>query len=148
MNQSEINAEWHQQLDSNVGKIGMLVQPRHVTPGLRKPYEWELEWDMLEALVLALRGIANSRTKWLQCALVEAKRLAFGRRVKIFLLGYRPGFCGPTEAEGITADQWQLTGDAVRLALKVLPDAKPYIEEWSAEKKFQLRFEAYIMEKK
>lgn len=144
MNQSQINSQWLQTLPCNVGTVGLLVQPRHVTPGLRKPYEWELDEDMIDAMVLWLRGIAN-RKKWLQCGLVESKRLAFGRRVSIFLLSYRPGFCG--DETGITEEQWNRLAHSVRLALMVLPGAKPYIEKWSATRKFQLRFECYIKSK-
>jgi hypothetical protein len=100
-NQLEINAQWH----VTDGQFTFLVQPRHVTKGLRKPYEYELELDQIEALVLALRGIANRFKSRLQCSYVESKRLAFGRRINFFFLGYRPGFCG--DDTGITNEDWQ-----------------------------------------
>jgi hypothetical protein len=143
MKQEDINMEWWKEFDANVGRVTMLIQPRHVTPGLRKPYEWLLQWDEVDATILHLRGIANNHKARLQCDLVKSKSLAFGKRVEIFLLGYRPGFCGD-DGKGVTQEEWSTIGDKVRLALRYLDGAKPYIEPWSADKKFELRFEAYI----
>jgi hypothetical protein len=142
MTQAEINAQWHV-TDSG---ITYLEQPRHVTAGLRKPYEYELEWDEIEALILALRGIANRFKSRLQCSLVETKRLAFGRRISFFFLGYRPSFCG--DNTGITNEDWQDLAHRLNTHLTVLPDAKPYMEAWTGEEKFEMRFYVYIKEKR
>lgn len=150
MNQAEINAQWNVTIPTKPGilpeiSITLLCQPRHVTPGLRKPYEYALEWDEIEALILALKGIANRYKGALQCSAVTTKRLAFGRKVSFFFLGYRPGYTG--DNTGITNEDWQDLAHRINTHLTVLPDAKPYMEAWKDNAKFQMRFEVYIAEK-
>lgn len=147
MNQAEINAQWNVELQNQNGPtITVLEQPRHVTPGLRKPYEYELEWDEIEALILALKGIGNRFKSRLQCSLIQTNRLAFGRKITFFFLGYKPGFTG--DDTGITNEDWQDLAHRINTHLTVLPDAKPYMEAWKDNAKFQMRFEVYIHEKR
>lgn len=115
-------------------------------PSLRKPYEYELELDQIDALVMALRGIANRFKGRLQCSLVQSKRLAFGRRVSFFFLGYPPNFTG--DGTGIMAEDWQDLAYRLNKHLTVLPEALPYMEPWDGMRKFQMRFETYIYEKR
>jgi len=142
MKQSDINAEWHKELDSNVGKIGLLVQPRQVTPGLRKPYEWVLKTHEAYALSRSLIKLAKIERSACQCTLVETKSLRYGIHLSLFFLSCPPGWF--KEYTGHTALQWTSLGEALKFTLTPLAGAKVYIEEWSDKKKFQIRFDAYI----
>jgi hypothetical protein len=117
----------------------------HTTLRLRKPYEYLLSMAEIGTLNAALRDIASEFKGQLQCSLVSFKSLAFGKRVEVFFLGYRPGYCG--DESGITKLSWQkLTNDFVA-ALSALPDAKPHIREWSDQSKFDIRFSTHIAAK-
>lgn len=112
--------------------------------GLRKPYEYVLSMKEVEALCDELRaGLKDAESKGFQCSLVSRKGLTKGIWLSFFLLGYRPGF----GTAGVSPTLW---GETVRVVQRLLTkylgkDARVYAEPYSNDKKFQARFETYIM---
>ena len=103
---------------------------------------------MTEPAILELKKelkAAAQTCRKLQCDLIGFKRTGRGFRLNIFLLAFRPGFCGdPTQ--GVTQAEWNDVTESIRAALKPLdPDAPLYVEPWTAAAKFQARFETYIL---
>lgn len=142
--QKDINAAWLQSLDSNAGKITMLVPPKRIA-SLRKPYDYELPARECREMLQEAKAILKPFDTLLQCKLVDSKPTKYGCRVNLFLLGYRPGYCGEA-TRGLTVEQWQEATDKLRVHLVAsLPDAMIYIDPWSSEKKFQARFETYVL---
>jgi hypothetical protein len=143
--QDEINKLWLQSYSSPVGTIVQLVPPTRTVPGLRKPYQYELPAPTIAALKATLRVVVHPYKLLLQCELVEFKALAHGVRLNLFLLGYRPGFCGDP-SKGITAAQWDICTQSVRVVLDdaLGEDTPVYVEPWNPDAKFQARFETYI----
>lgn len=146
--QAEINAAWNQTYTAKDGSgpsITMLQQPAQGIPGLRKPYQFVLDTKTAWKLPMDLRKLFAENPAWLQCDLVERKGTARGFKLNVFLLGYRPGFCGDVN-EGLTAEQWKtLTNRTSAIIAAALGEnIAPYCEDWNAERKFQYRFETYI----
>lgn len=143
--QQETNAEWTRTVPSNIGPIGILVPPQS-NSGLRRPYHYERSIGECRSLEMDLKSIMSGFKQKLQCALLDLKAVKYGRRVQIFALGYRPGLCGD-EHVGITDDQWQEFAGAIasRLRQSLGDEVSVYVEPWSDTKKFQLRFETYIL---
>lgn len=146
--QEEINQEFRQTFQSNVGEVTILMQPRHTTPGLRKPYEYELPVADARALVKELKDYlkANGNEgKALQCDLVDTKSVKYGMRLNVFLLGFRPGLTGEPE-KGIYQHEWDRIWNGLIAIIKAQlgENVSVYVEPWSDKEKFQLRFETYI----
>lgn len=144
MSQATVNEKWKQKFQSNVGEIVMLVPPKRQS-GLRKPYDFVAPMAEVAALVKDVKTIlqpyANGR---LQCGHVATKSASRGRKFSVFLLGYKPGFCGTPD--GISAADWESVASTVKSRIaNTLGDCEMYIEDWNPDHKFQARFETYIM---
>jgi hypothetical protein len=134
-------------VQTNIGTITYVETTRKNRPdGLRKPYEYVLPMKRAKELSEELRaGLKDSHEKGFQCSLVERKGLASGIRLHVFVLGYKPGLCGAND--GVSPALW---GETVRGVQRLLTgylgkDARAYVEPYSNDKKFQLRFETYVM---
>lgn len=68
---------------------------------LRNPYRHSLSEHEFQQLYAAL-GIC--KTKTLQCDLVSRKAITYGWKIQVYLLGYRPGLCGPTATSEVPAN--------------------------------------------
>lgn len=162
MNQNDVNAAWRQTLPGRGEIPGITIlsapHPRRGVSGLRKPYEYCVPRPTLLKLTKTLREIMKRHEHMLQCQLIEVKSLAFGQRINVFALAYRPGFCGPTvlhrpsgvnvgDGRGIMKADWEQFWREVihTLRLALGPDVTAYIEPWEADRKFQFRFCTYIM---
>jgi hypothetical protein len=144
----------HVTYPSAIGPITVIETRRKNRPvGLRKPYEYVLPLievnEIVSELRTALRGptapTMRASCGVFQCAEVSCKRLARGVKIDFFILGYRPGFCGATT--GVTLPQWESVTKLVQdiLTSYLGDDALAYIEPYSEDRKFQSRWEAYIM---
>lgn len=140
MNQEEINREWMREFNSNIGTVTILTSPKIKTSGLKGPYEYRLTDSKLSDLISNLKDIGKAAR--IQCNLVDVKPLMYGKRIRLFFLGYPPGFTG--DESGITARDWSRIAARLRRTIKILPGAKPYIEPWTIDDKFQMRFTAYV----
>ena len=146
MNQNEINNNWLKTVPTNVGECTFITPPVRVVPGLRKPYECEIPAAEGKQLVKELKDMfSNLESASLQCVLVESKPTKYGIRLNIFLLGHRPDFCGEPH-KGCNAQFWNVTTEWLATKLReTLGDwVQVYAEPWSADEKFQARFETYI----
>jgi len=135
------------EIPTSIGPITVIGTERKNRPaGLRKPYEYVVPLTAAEALVKELRsGLKDAEGKGFQCSLVSRKGLTRGIKLEIFLLGYRPNLCG--DPTGVSP---ALYGETVRLVQRTLNkclgmDARMYAEPYSNDRKFQARFETYIM---
>lgn len=136
------NAEWWRTVTAHGVSFTVLVPPKHVTPGLKSPYEYIRKLQEIIALETALKKLSKSERKNLQCDLVEVKTLKYGRRFDLFFLGCPEGWF--KEYSGHTKLKWDNLGEALVFTLRDLEDAKPYIGEWAPDKKFQMRYEVYL----
>lgn len=144
MNQQSINQAWKQELQTNVGSVTFLVPPQR-NSGLRKPYQYKTTTAEFRGLKQGLKIIASQFGDNLQCDLVDSKPVTYGARLNCFLLGYKPGYTGGNT--GVTCDQWgKVTTElCARLKQSLGDDVLVYVEPWTAERKFQARFETYVM---
>ena len=146
MSQATVNKKWKQKFQSNVGEIEMLVPPKKRT-ALKKPYEFVATIAEVAALVKDVKAIVMPYRKGrLQCDLLETKAVSCGVRFGLFLLGYKPGYCGTPD--GISAADWRAVTDAIKKRIKkTLKGCEIYVDAWRTGRKFQLRCDTYIMYK-
>lgn len=138
--QQEINDAWL----VTQGGITFL-EPLRRESGLRKPYQYKLSESEILSLKAALKKAIEPWKAKLQCDLIDFKRTGLGFRLNIFLLGHTNTWTGMTST-GVTAEEWSAAVDAAKTALKPLDaDAPVYAEPWTSERKFQARFETYIL---
>lgn len=141
------NSEHLVTVQSSVGPLVFIQTARKNRPkGLRKPYEYVLTNKQITSLYQALRTYLNhlDDTPAYQHAGADKKGLSKGIKLDIFILSYAPDHRSP--GEGVTEQQWDTAcGHVQGLLFDALgPDAKMYIDDYSTERKFQARFEAYI----
>ncbi len=156
MSQKNDNRKFRKTVQSSVGALGLLIQPKHESK-LPRPYEYELGVSEFRAMVGELKVIVKPLR--LQCDLVDVRAITRGARLHLFLLGYRPGlipaavsYPGARKlagddglAKGVTRDQWEQMICDTRCALEArLIKISLYAEPWSRSEKFQLRFGAYV----
>ena len=117
--------------------------------GLKKPYEYVLPFAQTRAIVkdLATGLEARGGEDLFQCVLVEWKPLKNGIRLHLWVLGFRPGLCGPSEHAGVSRENWDNTCKFLQDTLfrYLGEDARMYSEPYSEDRKFQLRFDTYVM---
>jgi len=134
--------EWLQELGSNVGKVGLLVAPQQGLTGLRKPYQFEIPAQLFFRMSKVINNIETF--KLCQHGGVMTKPTKYGSRFEVWVLGYATGFL---EGDGgVTELEWNaLVKRITGILTEVLGESvKPYAEAWTAERKFQFRFETYI----
>lgn len=145
MSTASDNDKWRQKLQGSIGEVEILVPPTR-NSGLRKPYQFELTQQQMDELVSQLREEFDRVPKGrLQYGYVDFKPVKYGIRLDLFALGYRRG----DQNTGITAREWRRLTGALRIIVKSMlgDDAAVYIEPFSSERKFQARFETYILRK-
>lgn len=144
MNQQQSNQAWQQEAQTNVGSVTFLVPPQR-NSGLRKPYQYKTTTADFTRLKTELKTISTQFGFRLQCDLVDTKPVKYGSRLDCFLLGYAPGYVGGLR--GITREEWEkiTTELCARLKQSLGDDVSVYVEPWTAERKFQARFETYVM---
>ena len=143
--QEEINALFNVKIGSSLGPVSLLQQPTREVPGLRKPYQYEVSAADGKQLVKDLQDMLNPLdNNSLQCSGVSTKPTKYGIRLDVFLLGFRPGFCG--DSMGCTDIFWQgvTLGLINRLKQTLGSSVLVYVEPWTDKEKFQARFETYI----
>jgi hypothetical protein len=137
-------------IDTNIGTIQFIMPTRINRPvELRKPYEYIVPIKRFakhfDKINKTLKQIKEDET--FQCAGIWKKSISKGVKLNIFMLGYTIGLCG--DNSGVTKKQWDETTNEIQKQLTSLlgEDAKMYIEPYCDNKKFQARFQAYIMYK-
>lgn len=145
MNQEQTNQAWKQTIQPERGPSITILVPPVRNSGLRKPYQYQTTTAEFRKLKQDAKTIAEQFGNNLQCAGVDSKPVTYGARLDIFLLGYKPGHTGTTT--GVTRAQWEKVTTELcdRLKQSLGEDIAVYIEPWTAERKFQARFETYIM---
>lgn len=140
--QEEINKSWEQ----TSGGITLLEPPQRES-GLRKPYQYKMAEPEILKLKAALLTALQPWKSRLQCSLVEFKRTGLGFRVTVFLLAWPNTWEQPGKQKFyVSPEDWNETANTLKEALKPLdPDAPVYVEPWTGERKFQARFETYIL---
>lgn len=136
------NQEWEKQYGKPGMEVTLLVPPKRQTK-LPKPYQYELSVGKGRSLIEEIKKICAPFRNKLQCVLIEKKLLSRGVRIDVFLLGFCPGFCG--DDMGVTKEEWDNITSLISKELEILPDVPLYVEDWSNERKFQLRLETYIL---
>ena len=144
MTQEEINSQWTRELDSNVGKCTLLVPPIRRSE-LRRPYQYLVSVADFGRMFDDVKALTQIAKPLLQCELWEQKGITYGRKIHLFLLGFRPGLVSDSTA-GITKPQWEELTTAIAARLnQTLAETLLYVEPWTAEAKFQARLETYVM---
>lgn len=140
MNQKEINKLWERGNRSVIS----LSQPDQGETGLKAPYQFKVHARTASDLASILRQWVDGRG--LQCNLIKSKPTTYGIRLSVFLLGYTHGLCGD-DSKGIDAEDWENVTEKVTQMLKdnLGENVLPYVDEWSDDQKFQMRWEGYIM---
>ena len=140
------NTDHLHDIPTNIGIVTFIQTTRQNRPkGLKKPYEYILPLKKANALYEGLRNYIKPKAAAYQCALVSKKGLSKGIKLGVFLLGYKPGLCGPGD-DGVLPNEWVETCNHVQdLLTKYLgEDAKIYADEYTEDEKFQVLFETYI----
>jgi hypothetical protein len=145
MTQDETNQSWKQTLTGNGITVEVLQPPYQKRKGLRYPYTR----TSTTKKVLAFKAKMKEMSKFyqdvkLQCFHTPVERKTYGWKVSVFMLGYKPGLCG--SPEGILKEEWEkLAKDFTVLLSKLTGEPESvYMEPWSDESKFQIRWEKYL----
>lgn len=112
---------------------------------LKKPYLFSLPIADLEKWIKDMKSALKSieAANEVQHTLLNVKTTSKGKRVTVWALGFRPGYCG--DSRGVTKEQWDaLCAELTANIVLVFPGAKPYKEPWKKNRKFQYNFETYV----
>jgi len=143
MSQKAINAAWQHNVSSSIGTIGILAPPAIPTT-LKRPYQYQAPMAVVLKLQKDIKSITTPYSKQLQCLLAETKPVKYGVRYSVWFLGYHAPLSGGST--GISKKEWaKLTADTVKALATVCPDPQMYIEPYNKTRKFQARFDTYIM---
>jgi hypothetical protein len=143
------NSDWVQTVATNVGSVQILSAPlkSRKETGLRHPYQFKASLADVRTLIKSLRELSKGDpyTKMQYGASPTSKSTTYGIRFDIFMLGFKPGYCG-TPLTGVTREEWDKCVEEVTTAVRaVLPDVPVYASQWNPNNKFQFRIETYIM---
>lgn len=125
--------------------LELLAPPQQGTPGLRKPYQFEIPAAKAKLLVAELKAWEKTlrRENKVQCALSQAKPVTYGVRVSLWALACEPGYI--ERPLGVTRAEWKaITSEAIAIVEKYLGPVVPYIEPWEPKTKFEVRWEGYV----
>lgn len=135
-------------IDTNIGTIQIIATTRVNRPvGLRKPYEYVVSIKRFkkhfDKINKVFENIKEGET--FQHAGIWKKSISKGIKLDIFMLGYAIGSCGNNS--GVTEKQWNETINKIQKQITYLlgEDAQMYVEPYCDNKKFQARFQTYIM---
>lgn len=119
-----------------------IAEAPRVDTSLPAPYGHTVAPECVPALIAALRPrVYDAR---LQMASARKVPLRKGWKVVVWMLAFRPGYCG--DHRGVTEEEWSTLACAVADIIRAhVPDASIYCEPWSADSKFQFRWEAHLL---
>lgn len=118
---------------------------------LKKPYdhlvpiaEFRVMQDSIKSKLKEWDGKIKGTRLRMQCTLLNVKPVTYGRKVGMWMLGYKPGATG--DESGVTKEEWDLACSTMTALIKsAVPEAIIHKQEWGSERKFQYRWDAYIM---
>jgi len=137
---------WLQTRQTNVGAVTFIEPPARVS-NLRKPYQYLLTCAGMKKLMKDMKDMTSAfNVRNSQCSLVDSKAVSYGRKFGVWTLSFAPGFCG--DNRGCTQEQWvAYTNSILKRLEKDLGEVDLYVEPWNSTRKFQMRFDTYVMYK-
>ncbi len=145
--QTQINKEWEvaYTLLPSGNRIGLLQPP--IRKGkLKSPYQYQIPVASFRRLVEHLKEFISTFSPLaFQHTMVDTKPVKYGSRLEIWALGYMKSYTG--DESGLDKNTWDHFTQTIKEKLIDIlgPDVPLYIEPWTPERKFQMKFYTYIM---
>jgi hypothetical protein len=132
----------------NLGTVTFIQPPHQGNRSLPKPYEFCLSLAKAGRLAAAIKALDRKNAGKTQFdTSLSTKKIAYGIRFDVFLLGCNTGAMG--DSRGTSREEWNDICDEFDRTIEQFLGSGiiPYREAWRKNRKFQYRWHGYVMYK-